>query len=222
MLHLSFIVFNVTCVFRYVERVSEMLRQKMKQADILVLKGATMAEKRQEALQEQSRLEPRVDLLAGCTRELQKLVQHYFCICIYVKWGGCRKQQILKTVTVRSLFKYEQTHKGIHILCDMETVQILSVTPTMFSEVTDDCYVCFHRSRQTFQSDTTTGLWTWWGLIFSELQTVTENILSWSTTEIKKVIFNVNFCWVFFLFFMFLYNCCRDKEMSNVENTKTW
>ncbi|XP_035764647.1 CDK5 regulatory subunit-associated protein 3-like [Neolamprologus brichardi] len=60
---------------RYVERVSEMLRQKMKQADILVLKGATMAEKRQEALQEQSRLEPRVDLLAGCTRELQKLIE---------------------------------------------------------------------------------------------------------------------------------------------------
>lgn len=74
------------CMFRYVERVSEMLRQKMKQADILVLKGATMAEKRQEALQEQSRLEPRVDLLGGCTRELQKLVQHYVCICFC--WHG--------------------------------------------------------------------------------------------------------------------------------------
>lgn len=84
MLHLSFIIFNVMCVFRYVERVSEMLRQKMKQADILVLKGATMAEKRQEALQEQSRLEPRVDLLAGCTRELQKLVQHYFFVFVSV------------------------------------------------------------------------------------------------------------------------------------------
>ncbi|XP_034563845.1 CDK5 regulatory subunit-associated protein 3 [Notolabrus celidotus] len=60
---------------RYVERVSEVLRQKLKQADILVLKGATMVEKRQEALVEQSRLEPRVDLLAGCTRELQKLIE---------------------------------------------------------------------------------------------------------------------------------------------------
>lgn len=60
---------------RYVERVSEVLRQKLKQADILVLKGSTMVEKRQEALQEQSRLEPRVDLLAGCTRELQKLIE---------------------------------------------------------------------------------------------------------------------------------------------------
>lgn len=63
---------------RYVERVSEVLRQKLKQADILVLKGATMAEKRQEALEEQSRLEPRVDLLAGRTRELQKLVLDYY------------------------------------------------------------------------------------------------------------------------------------------------
>ena len=65
-------------LFRYVERVSEVLRQKMKQADILVLKAATMVEKRQEALEEQSRLEPRVDLLAGCTRELQKLVLDYY------------------------------------------------------------------------------------------------------------------------------------------------
>lgn len=57
---------------------SEVLRQKLKQADILILKGATMAEKRQEALEEQSRLEPRIDLLAGRTRELQKLVLNYF------------------------------------------------------------------------------------------------------------------------------------------------
>ncbi|GAA6214606.1 CDK5 regulatory subunit-associated protein 3 isoform X2 [Lates japonicus] len=68
-------LFMIQASPRYVERVSEVLRQKMKQADILVLKGATMAEKRQEALEEQSRLEPRVDLLAGCTRELQKLIE---------------------------------------------------------------------------------------------------------------------------------------------------
>lgn len=68
--------FNVCleCVSRYVERVTEILRQKMKQADILVLKAATMAEKRQEALEEQSRLEPRIDLLAERTKELQKQV----------------------------------------------------------------------------------------------------------------------------------------------------
>ncbi|CAK6977322.1 CDK5 regulatory subunit-associated protein 3 [Scomber scombrus] len=60
---------------RYVERVSEVLRQKLKQADILVLKGTTMVERRQEALEEQSRLEPRVDLLGGRTRELQKQIE---------------------------------------------------------------------------------------------------------------------------------------------------
>lgn len=60
--------------FRYVERVTEVLRQKLKQADILVLKSQSMVERRQEALEEQARLEPRVDLLTGCTRELQQLV----------------------------------------------------------------------------------------------------------------------------------------------------
>ncbi|XP_072229512.1 CDK5 regulatory subunit-associated protein 3 isoform X1 [Leuresthes tenuis] len=68
-------LFMIQASPRYVERVSEVLRQKLKQADILVLKAATMAERRQEALQEQSRLEPRVDLLAGRTRELQKLTE---------------------------------------------------------------------------------------------------------------------------------------------------
>lgn len=53
---------------------TEVLRQKMKQADILVLKSTMMVEKRQEALEEQSKLEPRIDLLAGCTQELQKMV----------------------------------------------------------------------------------------------------------------------------------------------------
>lgn len=53
---------------------TEVLRQKMKQADILVLKSNMMVERRQEALEEQSKLEPRIDLLAGCTRDLQKLV----------------------------------------------------------------------------------------------------------------------------------------------------
>uniref|UniRef100_A0A7N8YPI4 CDK5 regulatory subunit associated protein 3 n=1 Tax=Mastacembelus armatus TaxID=205130 RepID=A0A7N8YPI4_9TELE len=68
-------LFMIQASPRYVERVTEVLRQKMKQAEILVLKGATMVEKRQEALEEQSRLEPRVDLLAGHTRELQKRIE---------------------------------------------------------------------------------------------------------------------------------------------------
>ncbi|KAM8837629.1 CDK5 regulatory subunit-associated protein 3 isoform 2-T2 [Spinachia spinachia] len=68
-------LFTIQASPGYVERVSELLRQKLKQADILVLKGATMVEKRQEALKEQSILEPRVDLLAERTRELQKMIE---------------------------------------------------------------------------------------------------------------------------------------------------
>uniref|UniRef100_A0A8C7XQM9 CDK5 regulatory subunit associated protein 3 n=1 Tax=Oryzias sinensis TaxID=183150 RepID=A0A8C7XQM9_9TELE len=68
-------LFMIQASPRYVERVSDMLRQKLKQAEILVLKASTMVEKRQEALEEQSRLEPRVDLLALRTRELQKLIE---------------------------------------------------------------------------------------------------------------------------------------------------
>uniref|UniRef100_A0A8B9RI94 CDK5 regulatory subunit associated protein 3 n=1 Tax=Astyanax mexicanus TaxID=7994 RepID=A0A8B9RI94_ASTMX len=67
-------LFMIQASPRYVERVSDMLRQKMKQADILVLKSASMAERRQEALEEQARLEPRIDLLAARTKELQKLI----------------------------------------------------------------------------------------------------------------------------------------------------
>lgn len=58
------------------ERVSDMLRQKLKQADILVLKRTSLAEQRQEALEEQAKLEPRVDRLAAHTKELQKLVPY--------------------------------------------------------------------------------------------------------------------------------------------------
>ena len=58
----------------------------MKQADILVLKGTMMIEKRQEALEEQARLEPRIDLLAGCTRELQKLVNYYYLTIFMVMY----------------------------------------------------------------------------------------------------------------------------------------
>ncbi|KAM4623686.1 CDK5 regulatory subunit-associated protein 3 [Polymixia lowei] len=68
-------LFMIQASPRYVERVSEALRQKLKQADILVLKRATLAENRQEALEEQAKLEPRIDLLAGRTRELQKLIE---------------------------------------------------------------------------------------------------------------------------------------------------
>ncbi|XP_051968735.1 CDK5 regulatory subunit-associated protein 3-like [Xyrauchen texanus] len=68
-------LFMIQASPRYVDRVSELLRQKLKQADILVLKRNMLAEKRQEALEEQARLEPRIDLLAARTKELQKLIE---------------------------------------------------------------------------------------------------------------------------------------------------
>ncbi|KAJ7987573.1 hypothetical protein DPEC_G00327880 [Dallia pectoralis] len=67
-------LFMILASPRYVERVSEVLRQKLKQADILVLKRATLAERRQEALEEQASLEPRIDLLIERTHQLQKLI----------------------------------------------------------------------------------------------------------------------------------------------------
>ncbi|CAL9699491.1 unnamed protein product [Knipowitschia caucasica] len=68
-------LFMILASPRYVERVTEMLRQKLKQADILVLKSAAMVERRQETLEEQSKLEPRVEVLTECTKELQKLIE---------------------------------------------------------------------------------------------------------------------------------------------------
>uniref|UniRef100_A0A8C9R020 CDK5 regulatory subunit associated protein 3 n=1 Tax=Scleropages formosus TaxID=113540 RepID=A0A8C9R020_SCLFO len=67
-------LFMIQASPRYVERVSETLQHKLKQADILLLKRAALEERRQEALQEQARLEPRVDLLAERTRHLQTLL----------------------------------------------------------------------------------------------------------------------------------------------------
>ncbi|KAM9112821.1 CDK5 regulatory subunit-associated protein 3 isoform 1-T1 [Pangshura tecta] len=60
---------------RYVDRVSELLRQKLKQAELLVLKKELTAQKRQEALEEQGVLEPKLDLLVQKTKELQKLIE---------------------------------------------------------------------------------------------------------------------------------------------------
>ncbi|MGH0114832.1 UNVERIFIED_CONTAM: hypothetical protein FKN15_056681 [Acipenser sinensis] len=65
-------LFMIQASPRYVDRVTELLRQKLKQADILVLKQQAMAERRQEALREQGQLEPRIDLLVQRTKELQK------------------------------------------------------------------------------------------------------------------------------------------------------
>ncbi|MBN3312918.1 CK5P3 protein, partial [Atractosteus spatula] len=67
-------LFTIQASPRYVERVTELLRQKLKQAEILAAKQRLQEEQREEALAEQARLEPKIDLLAQRTRELQRLV----------------------------------------------------------------------------------------------------------------------------------------------------
>ncbi|XP_019338133.1 CDK5 regulatory subunit-associated protein 3 isoform X1 [Alligator mississippiensis] len=68
-------LFMILASPRYVDRVSDLLRQKLKQADLLVLKKELMVQKREEALAEQGALEPRLDLLVQKTKELQKLIE---------------------------------------------------------------------------------------------------------------------------------------------------
>ncbi|XP_071433375.1 CDK5 regulatory subunit-associated protein 3 isoform X2 [Pithys albifrons albifrons] len=60
---------------RYVDRVTELLRQKLRQAELLLAKKEAMARKRQEALAEQGSLEPKLDRLLEKTKELQKLIE---------------------------------------------------------------------------------------------------------------------------------------------------
>uniref|UniRef100_A0A8C6N844 Uncharacterized protein n=1 Tax=Melopsittacus undulatus TaxID=13146 RepID=A0A8C6N844_MELUD len=66
-------LFMILASPRYVDRVSELLRQKLKQAELLLAKKELMGQKRQEALAEQGALEPKLDRLMERTKELQKL-----------------------------------------------------------------------------------------------------------------------------------------------------
>lgn len=68
-------LFMILASPRYVDRVTELLQQKLKQAQLLALKKELMVQRQQEALQEQAALEPRLDLLLEKTRELQKLIE---------------------------------------------------------------------------------------------------------------------------------------------------
>ncbi|NXA56635.1 CK5P3 protein, partial [Nothocercus julius] len=68
-------LFMILASPRYVDRVSELLQQKLKQAELLLLKKETMSRKRQEALAEQGALEPKLDRLLERTKELQKLIE---------------------------------------------------------------------------------------------------------------------------------------------------
>uniref|UniRef100_A0A669QEN0 CDK5 regulatory subunit associated protein 3 n=1 Tax=Phasianus colchicus TaxID=9054 RepID=A0A669QEN0_PHACC len=60
---------------RYVDRVSEMLQQKLNQAELLLAKREALSRKRHEALTEQGVLEPKLDRLQERTRELQQLIE---------------------------------------------------------------------------------------------------------------------------------------------------
>lgn len=68
-------LFMILASPRYVDRVTELLQQKLKQSQLLALKKDLMVEKQEEALQEQAALEPKLDLLLEKTRELQKLIE---------------------------------------------------------------------------------------------------------------------------------------------------
>ena len=86
---------------RYVDRVTELLQQKLKQSQLLALKKELMVQKQQEALQEQAVLEPKLDLLLDKTKELQKLVRAErqtcpisaergpFAFCLPPTWYHC-------------------------------------------------------------------------------------------------------------------------------------
>uniref|UniRef100_UPI00398F476B CDK5 regulatory subunit-associated protein 3 n=1 Tax=Pristiophorus japonicus TaxID=55135 RepID=UPI00398F476B len=60
---------------RYVDRVTELLQQKLKQADAVGAKQYLMVQKRQQSLEEQAALEPKLDLLIQRTKELRKLIE---------------------------------------------------------------------------------------------------------------------------------------------------
>uniref|UniRef100_A0A672U910 CDK5 regulatory subunit associated protein 3 n=1 Tax=Strigops habroptila TaxID=2489341 RepID=A0A672U910_STRHB len=68
-------LFMILASPRYVDRVSELLRQKLKQAELLLAKKELMGQKRREALAEQGALEPKLDRLMERTKELQKLIE---------------------------------------------------------------------------------------------------------------------------------------------------
>ncbi|KAF6298250.1 CDK5 regulatory subunit associated protein 3 [Rhinolophus ferrumequinum] len=68
-------LFMILASPRYVDRVTELLQQKLKQSQLLALKKELMVQKQQGALQEQAALEPKLDLLLEKTKELQKLIE---------------------------------------------------------------------------------------------------------------------------------------------------
>ncbi|XP_072343675.1 CDK5 regulatory subunit-associated protein 3 isoform X3 [Scyliorhinus torazame] len=60
---------------RYIDRVTELLQQKLRQAEAVGEKQHLMVQKRQQSLEEQAALEPKLDLLIQRTKELRKLIE---------------------------------------------------------------------------------------------------------------------------------------------------
>ncbi|XP_068022407.1 CDK5 regulatory subunit-associated protein 3 [Melanerpes formicivorus] len=68
-------LFMILASPRYVDRVSELLGQKLRQAELLLAKKELMRQKGEEALAEQAALEPKLDRLLQKTKELQRLIE---------------------------------------------------------------------------------------------------------------------------------------------------
>ncbi|KAM6295471.1 LOW QUALITY PROTEIN: CDK5 regulatory subunit-associated protein 3 [Aegotheles albertisi] len=68
-------LFSILASPRYVERVSELLGQKLRQAELLGAKREALGRRRREALEEQRALEPQLDRLLERTKELQRLIE---------------------------------------------------------------------------------------------------------------------------------------------------
>ncbi|XP_067869736.1 CDK5 regulatory subunit-associated protein 3 isoform X2 [Heterodontus francisci] len=60
---------------RYIDRVTELLQQKLKQANAVGEKQHLMVKKRQQSLEEQAALEPTLDRLIQRTKDLRKLIE---------------------------------------------------------------------------------------------------------------------------------------------------
>ncbi|XP_059494715.1 CDK5 regulatory subunit-associated protein 3 [Stegostoma tigrinum] len=68
-------LFMILASPRYIDRVTELLQQKLKQAGTVGEKQHLMVKKRQQSLEEQAALEPKLDLLIQQTKELRKLIE---------------------------------------------------------------------------------------------------------------------------------------------------
>lgn len=61
-------------LFRYVDRLTDKLKQKLQLADKMVFYQKQSVAKRNQALEEQRELEPKLDVITQRTKELQKQV----------------------------------------------------------------------------------------------------------------------------------------------------